>query len=112
MKNADHIVVLITAASLKEAREITGLLLSQRLAACINVVPGVESSFWWKGKIDSAKEILLIIKTVMSRLEALIAAVKQVHSYEVPEIIALPVIGGNEDYLNWLTGESRPEIQS
>jgi periplasmic divalent cation tolerance protein len=100
-----QIVIFITASSDKEADKIAALLLDQRKAACVNTLNGVKSAFWWKGKVDSAQESLLIIKTSASVLPEVIDLVKKVHSYEIPEIIALPIIGGNDDYLKWLDNE-------
>jgi len=105
MEETGKIVVLITAASKEEAQRIAGLLLEQKKAACVNIVPGVESHFWWKGKLESEKESLLIVKSRASLLPEIIETVKKAHSYEVPEIIALPIAGGNEDYLEWIDGE-------
>jgi len=105
MKETGDIVVFITAASEEEGRRIAGLLLERRKAACVNIVHGVDSVFWWKGELDSARESLLVVKTRASLLSEVINLVKGAHSYEVPEIIALPVIGGNEDYLAWLGNE-------
>ena len=105
LKDIKHIVIFITASSEKEARRIAELLLEQRKAACINIVSGIDSKFWWKGKIDSSQEILLIIKTRASMFPQIIELVKTVHSYEVPEIIAIPIIGGNNDYLKWIDTE-------
>lgn len=105
MKGASEIVVLITTATEEEAHSIAELLLKQRKVACVNIVPGVDSLFWWQGKLDSARESLLIVKTKASALHEIVNLVKQVHSYEIPEIIALPIIGGNEDYLKWLNSE-------
>jgi len=105
MKGASEIVVLITTATEEEAHSIAELLLKQRKVACVNIVPGVDSLFWWQGKLDSAQESLLIVKTKASALHEIVNLVKQVHSYEIPEIIALPIIGGNEDYLKWLNSE-------
>lgn len=104
-KRCRHIVVFITASSDEEARKIAKLLLDQRKAACVNIVSGVDSSFWWQGKIDSARESLLIIKTRASTFPKVIELVKTIHNYEVPEIIAMPVIGGNDDYLKWIDDE-------
>ena len=101
-KESGNIVVLITTATEEEAHRIAELLVKQRKTACVNIVPGVNSLFWWEGKLDSAKESLLIVKAKMSSLKKITELVKGVHSYEVPEIIALPILGGNEDYLNWL----------
>jgi periplasmic divalent cation tolerance protein len=105
MKQAGAIVILVTTSSEEEAHKIAEMLLGQRKAACVNIVPRVDSSFWWQGKLDSAQESLLIIKTRASKLPEIIEMVKSVHSYEVPEIIALPIIGGSEDYLKWIDDE-------
>ena len=96
------IVVLITANSEEEARKIAKLLIKEKKAACVNIVPRADSLFRWKGKIDSAHESLLLVKTRASLLSEIVSLVKQVHSNEVPEIIALPVVGGSEEYLKWL----------
>jgi len=105
MKQTGKIVVFVTTGTEAEAHKIAELLLGKRKAACVNIVPGVDSSFWWQGKLDSARESLLIIKTRASLLSEIIELVKSVHSYEVPDIIALPIIGGNEDYLKWIDDE-------
>ena len=102
MSNEKHVVVYITTETHGHGREIADALLAEKLAACVSIVPKVQSKFWWKGKIDSADEALLIVKTRAALLDKLIASVKSKHSYTVPEIIALPIIGGNEDYLNWI----------
>ena len=101
-KDTGNIVVLITTATEDEARRIAEILVKQRKAACVNIVPEVNSLFWWQGKLDSARECLLIVKTKTFVLPKVVEIVKEVHSYEVPEIIALPIISGNEDYLKWL----------
>ena len=105
MKQTDKIVVFVTAGSEPEAHKVADLLLSKRKAACVNIVPKVESSYWWHGKLEAADECLLIIKTKASLLPQIVELVKSAHSYEVPEIIAIPVIGGNEDYLKWMDDE-------
>ena len=107
MKETGKIVIFITTGSEPEAHKIAELLLTRRKAACINIVPRIASSFWWQGKLDSAQESLLIIKTKASLLPEIVDLVKTEHSYEVPEIIALPIIGGNEDYLKWIDDEVR-----
>ena len=107
MNETGKIVIFITTNSEPEAHKIADLLLTNRKAACVNIVPRVESSFWWQGKLDSAQESLLIIKTKASMLPGIVDLVKAAHSYEVPEIIALPIIGGNEDYLKWIDDEVR-----
>ena len=96
------IVIFITAANKQEARRIASSLIKEKLAACVNIVEKVESLFWWQAKVDQAKEVLLIVKTKKKLLNKLIRLVKSLHSYTVPEIIALPIIGGNSDYLNWI----------
>jgi len=105
MKEEGKIVVFVTTDSQEEAQKIATRLLNQRKVACVNIVPRVDSLFWWQGKLDSARESLVIAKTKASLLPEVVSLVKDVHSYEVPEIIALPIIGGNEDYLNWIDSE-------
>jgi periplasmic divalent cation tolerance protein len=107
MKGADRIVVLIAAGSEEQARKIAELLVEEKQAACVNVVPRVDSLFRWKGKIDSARESLLLVKTRASLLPQIISLVEGIHSYEVPEIIALPIVGGSEEYLKWLDSALR-----
>ena len=101
----NYLVVFITTANAVEAQRIANILISERKAACVNIMPQVHSRFWWQGKIDSANETLLIVKTKASLLDELIRLVKENHSYEVSEIIALPIVGGNEDYLRWIDDE-------
>jgi len=96
------IVIFITAVNTKEASKIARGLVEKKLAACVNMVPSVTSVFSWKGKIEPASEVLLIVKSVKRKLAALERFVRSCHSYEVPEIIALPIVGGNKDYLEWL----------
>ena len=107
MKETGKIVILVTTSTEPEAHKIADRLLSRRKAACVNIIPRVGSSFWWQGKLDSAQESLLIIKTKASLLPEIVDLVKTEHSYKVPEIIALPIIGGNEDYLKWIDSEVR-----
>lgn len=102
MKAADRIVVLITAGSDEEAHEIAGLLVSEKKAACVNIVPAVDSLFCWAGEVDSARESLLVAKTRAALFPEIVDLVKRAHSYEVPEVIALPIIAGSEEYLKWL----------
>lgn len=105
MEKPAYIVVLITTGSAEEASKISNRLLEQKKAACVNIIPQIDSRFWWEGKIDSSQESLLIVKSKASLLPEIIKLVKEAHSYSVPEIIALPILGGNEDYLEWI-GES------
>jgi periplasmic divalent cation tolerance protein len=99
----DKIVVLVTCGSRREARAIANALVSRRLAACVQEACGpVHSTYRWKGKVESAKEFLLLIKTTRKRFAAVSETVKQLHSYDVPEIIALGVRAGSADYLRWI----------
>lgn len=95
-------LIFITTATKEEAQRIANVLLTQKKVACASILPRVQSFFWWKGKIDSASEVLLVVKTELRLLEATVKSVKELHSYEVPEIIAMPIIGGNEEYLKWI----------
>jgi periplasmic divalent cation tolerance protein len=104
-ETAEFAVVLVTASGLEEGNKITSILLDRRMAACVNIVPKISSLFWWQGKIDGADEVLLIIKTRVSRVNDIIDTVKSVHSYSVPEVIALPIIAGHTAYLDWIAGE-------
>ena len=104
-KSTELVVLLITTASAEEARRIAEVLLKQRKAACVNIVPKVSSLFWWQDKIDSAEENLLIVKTKTSLLSEIVTLVGEIHSYDIPEIIALPIVGGNQDYLEWIDRE-------
>lgn len=106
MARATYLVVFITASSYEEARKIGDALVSQRKAACVNIVPRVNSLFWWKGKIEDAEESLLVVKTRAKLFPDVVSTVKGIHSYEVPEIIALPIIEGNPDYLKWIDEET------
>ena len=105
MDDTGHIVVFITAGTGTEAQRLRDVLLKSRQAACVNIIPKMNSAYWWQGQIESAEEHLLIAKTKASRFDALVRLVKQNHSYGVPEIIAMPVVGGNPDYLAWIDKE-------
>jgi len=98
-----YCVVFITVPTDK-GEEIGEIIVKEKLGACVNIVDVENSIYWWKGNIEKDKEKLLIIKTSLKKLEELIEKVKSVHPYTVPEIIAMPIIGGNEDYLNWIDG--------
>ena len=106
MAKFDFIVVLITTASYEEARKIADALVAERKAACVNIVPKVNSIFRWKGNIEEAEESLLLVKTRAELFPEVVSFVQRLHSYEVPEIIALPIIKGNPDYLAWLREET------
>lgn len=102
-----YCVVFVTAPKGKESVFLTEMLLKARLCACVNIIKSVDSFFWWQSKIDRAQESLLIIKTKRSLLKSLIKAVEGKHSYQVCEIIALPIIAGNKAYLDWIKTECR-----
>jgi len=97
-----YIVIFVTASSRNEAKKIAKVLLKNKCAACVNIIAGMKSLFHWQGKIDTAKELLLVIKSKQSKLSKIIKLVKSKHSYEVPEIIALPIVGGEKKYLRWI----------
>ena len=111
-KARDIRIVLVTCPTLAMARKIARVVVSKRLAACVNVVRGqVESFYTWKGKLEGGREHLLIIKTTAKRLSGLEKEVKRSHSYDVPEFLALPITEGSADYLSWLR-ESVAKSQS
>jgi len=101
------VVILVTAPTREEAQKIAQLLLERRKVACVNILPMVDSAFWWKGQLDSAQESLLLMKTRAVLTEQVVELVKQVHSYATPEVIALPIVSGNADYLKWIQEETR-----
>jgi periplasmic divalent cation tolerance protein len=105
LKDSEHVVLFITTADEEEARLISRVLLEQKKAACVNIVPGISSLFWWQGNIDSAQESLLVVKTRAMLVDDIVQLVKQLHSNDVPEIIALPIVGGSKDYLEWVDRE-------
>jgi len=101
-------VVLVTCGTLSESRKIARDVVQRRLAACVNVVRSPMNSYYvWKGKLEVAREYLLVMKTTLNRLPQLEKEVKRLHSYEVPEFIALPVAAGSKDYLRWLESSVR-----
>lgn len=103
MRSTDKVIVLTSCGSVKEARSIAKSLVERRLAACVNrITAPVESIYRWKRKIESAKEYLLLIKTSRARFAAVERTIRELHSYDIPEIIALPIVVGSHDYLSWL----------
>lgn len=102
-----YIVIFITVSNKKEAKRIATGLVKGKLAACVNIVEKIESFFRWEGKVDKAKEMLLIAKSKKQNLNRIIKLVKSLHSYEVPEIIALPVAAGYKPYLRWIDDSIR-----
>ena len=98
----EHVVIFITAASADEAARIGRILVQERLAACSNLIPAVASTYWWQGRIEEASEALLVVKSRRDLVEQVAARVRQLHSYTVPEVVALPILGGNPAYLDWI----------
>jgi periplasmic divalent cation tolerance protein len=97
-----YIIVIITATSRREADLIANSLVDSRIAACVNILPGVKSVYTWKGKKEVSRELMLIVKTKKDKFIELKKAVKSLHSYEVPEIISVEIDDGEEKYLNWI----------
>jgi periplasmic divalent cation tolerance protein len=102
MPDSEAIAVLMTAASVEEATRIAEVLVNQKLAACVQVLPEMQSTYSWKGEMQRDREVLMIAKTVRSNFAALEQQVRAMHSYETPEIIALPIVALSEPYLDWL----------
>ncbi|MEP7352817.1 MAG: divalent-cation tolerance protein CutA [Acidobacteriota bacterium] len=100
----DKLVVLSTCKSQSEAEKIARHLVGQQLAACVNILPGIRSIFRWQGAVEEASEVLMVIKTRQDLFESLREELAKIHSYEVPEILALPIVDGSDPYLAWLDG--------
>ena len=107
-EKAGYCIAIITCPSQKEAERVKGILLVSRLAACVNIIQGVDSFFRWQGRIDSASEVMLLAKTTRAKFKEVIARVAEVHPYDVPEIIAVPVLDGNKPYLDWIDDSLEP----
>ena len=102
-----HIVIFITASNKQEAGKIASALIEKKLAACVNIVEKVESVFWWQGKVDRSGEALMVAKSKKDKFNKIVKLVKSLHSYEVPEIIALPIVAGEKSYLAWINESLR-----
>ena len=102
----DTLLAYITASNAEEARHIGKILVEERLAACVNVLPHMESWYWWEGKMEGAQEAVLIAKTRAELREALQRRVLQLHSYSCPCVVFLPIVGGNPAYLDWIARET------
>jgi periplasmic divalent cation tolerance protein len=100
-------IALVTAPNLKTARRLAGAALRQRLVACANLVPGVESHYWWQGKMESSREVLILFKTQRSRLRDLEKLILNEHPYDTPEFVVANLTAGTERYLAWLAGETQ-----
>ena len=99
----------MTASSPEEADLISNSLLEKKLIACSNIINDMKSTFWWKGNIQNENEVMIIAKSTKAHLDNIIADVKSLHSYDVPEILAIPILGGNPDYLDWMVEETKGE---
>jgi len=102
-----YVVVLVTAKDKKEAQKISASLIKSKLAACVNIIDKIDSVFFWESKVNKDKESLLIIKSKKEKIPKIIKLVKSIHSYKVPEIIALPIISGDKPYLRWIDASVR-----
>ena len=98
----DKLVIFVTCGQREEAEQMARSLVEQRLAACVNVLPGILSWYWWERQVTRDEELLLVIKTTRSKFEELRKEIQRLHSYSVPEIIAMPIVEGSEDYLSWI----------
>ena len=99
---SDYVMIFVTCGSKREAELVAGSLLKKRLVACANIIDKVESKFWWKGRVDKTREALAIFKTSVGNFRAVERDVKRLHSYEVPEIIAIPIMALSKDYRDWI----------
>ncbi len=98
----EFVLILVTTNSQEEAERIARALVDSRLAACVNIISGIRSIYRWEGNIWDEGELVLLIKTRMALFEQVESKIKEIHSYEVPEIVAIPIIRGSKTYLNWL----------
>jgi len=104
----EYLIVFMTASNREEAMKIVRTLLEERLIACGNIVDSVSSLFWWKGEIEEEKEVLVIMKSNKKLFKKLPKRVKELHSYDVPEILVLPIVDGSSSYLEWLKRSLEP----
>lgn len=102
MKEAEPIIVMMTAPSAAEATRIAEELVSQKLAACVQILPEMQSIYVWKGEVQHQSEVLIVAKTTQNNFSKLERQVRAIHSYETPEIVALPIVSGSPSYLEWL----------
>ncbi|MEE8517218.1 MAG: divalent-cation tolerance protein CutA [Alphaproteobacteria bacterium] len=101
-----HSVLYITASDMDEAKTVARSLVEARLAACANVIGAMESFYWWQGKLEEAREVVIIAKTRDDLVEAAVAKVREVHSYDLPCVVAVAITGGNPEFLDWITDET------
>jgi len=100
-------VTLVACRDRAQARRIARALVGERLAACVNVVPGMTSVYRWKGKVEEAREVLLVIKSRPGRSKRLGDRIRELHDYSVPEVVTMPVVSGSADYLRWVRESTR-----
>lgn len=98
--------VYMTCETMAEAENLGSVLVERRLVACVNILGGMQSMYWWQGRLEKAEEVVLIAKTRTSLVDELTEAVKAMHSYEVPCVVALPIANGNPDFLQWIAAET------
>jgi periplasmic divalent cation tolerance protein len=103
-----NIIIISTADSQALAEKIADELLKHKLAACANIIAGVQSRYWWQDKINSAEEFILLIKTAEHLFNEVAHTIKQIHTYQCPEIISISIAAGSEDYLNWIKSSIKP----
>ncbi|WP_457570763.1 divalent-cation tolerance protein CutA [Desulfovulcanus sp.] len=101
-----HVFAYITAKDLAEAKKIGQVLVGERLAACVNILDGMLSMYWWQGKLEKSQEVVIITKTKEELKESLLERVKEIHSYDCPCVVFLPVQGGNKEFLDWINAET------
>src|SRR3954452_6436345 len=104
-------IVLVTAPDWESARKIATLVLQARLAACVNIVPGIESHYWWQGKLERSAEVLMILKTTRAQLTELEAIVIRHHPYDTPEVISFPLETGNAKYVDWILNSVKADVR-
>jgi periplasmic divalent cation tolerance protein len=100
-------ITFVTCRDAREAKKIARALVSEKLAACVNVLPGVTSVYRWEGKVETGREVLLLIKSKASLSRRLASRVRALHSYQVPETVTVPIVAGNADYLRWVRESTR-----
>jgi periplasmic divalent cation tolerance protein len=107
MSKSEHLIIFCTVPDAESGNKISRALLGKKLAACVNAVPGIQSQYWWNENIESDKEYQLIIKTRRILYPKLEKVIRDHHPYDVPEIVAVPIVSGNPDYLRWIENETR-----
>lgn len=101
------IMIVVTTSSKQEAKKIIQYLLNKRIIACGNIIGPISSSYWWKGNIEESEEFLLFMKSKMSLFKKIENEILKIHSYEIPEIVVLPIVEGSKGYLDWITNSMR-----